>query len=242
MYFQDFELVSGQAVAMFERPITSGMAARLFKGIPLDWEETFDSEPEFVAFGGDLPPEIPLPVFRLKNNAETLSLAVTKQRIEFIFGSKPPDSAIDLKAKMAEAGSLISAVIEMLPPPAKVNRFAAVIERVSRIEFTAKMLAAKFCNSAAIEGPYKRPQTFELHAHKVFDVSFDRLEVKLNSWVRQKSTQRIDDGSNVVVIEQDMNTVIPHSPYSSEDALCFFSNIPQELEKCFKTYYAEGQQ
>lgn len=235
MNSQDFEVVSGQAVAMFERPITSGMAARLFKLIPGKWEVTFDGEPEFVSFG-DLPPEIPVPIFRLKNKAETQTFAVTKQRIEFVFGASP-ESSIDLNAKILEAGEMIQTVIGLLHAPASVDRFAAVIERISKIEFTAKMLAEKFCSKLANDGPYRRPETLELHAHKAFVVMFDDQEFRLNSWVRQKSAQRTKDGLNVVVVEQDMNTVLPHPPYSSGDASCFFSNIAHELDKCFKTYY-----
>ncbi len=95
------------------------------------------------------------------------------------------------------------------------------------------MLVEKFCNQTAADGPFKRPEAFEIHSHKVFNAPFGQL----NSWVRNRTAVRLDNAMNVVTIEQDMNSVRAEGTKGKEDMLSFFDSIANELDKCFQIYY-----
>jgi len=95
-----------------------------------------------------------------------------------------------------------------------------------------------------LANPLKRPENFELHAHKVYTMSSG---LNVNSWVRNKTALANDPEAGgptpVVLVEQDLNTLTEvqhHTTFSAEDLASFLDVSTNELDEIFSAYYGQG--
>ena len=229
----DFEIENVVAVAIFRKPITNMESTAIFRSIPEEWTTHLRGEPDFMPFGSGFPPDFPIPLMQFKNEDSSKVIQITRLRIEAGF-SKKSSETLEIAKAMNFALDRFSEIWNSLEKAGiGVNRFAVVVKRISSAQFTPKALVDRFCNDAARNGPFRRPESFEIHAHKVFNAGF----ASLNSWVRNCTAKRIDNQLEVVTVEQDMNSLIGEADKSGEDLRTFFSSIAETLEDCFQVYY-----
>jgi len=100
-------------------------------------------------------------------------------------------------------------------------------------EGPAKWLAARFFKELFLKAPFNRPETLEIHSHKVF--TFGRF--KVNSWARVKTETLLNPDPSiadnpVVTFASDLNTPVAESTsFSQELAADFFKETwAQHLE------------
>lgn len=206
------------------------------------WDHFFDSNPTMIEIT-PLPREIPKIV--LKNKGDNWSCEISsayvavKQRTTV----NSPDNIISTTEFYSTAIEILADYKAQLR--ARVDRMGAVINRTTPIDNAGRFLATHFCDKRWTEGqPFNRPDGFELHAHKVFDLN---KEHRVNSWVRNITGMVKSAGATntVIIIEQDINTLAfaDHATNLTEDKLkSFFSDIPLKFDEILKLYYPSGDQ
>jgi hypothetical protein len=89
-------------------------------------------------------------------------------------------------------------------------------------------------------GPLSRCENFELHAHKVYEIT---TGININSWVRCKTGRSIDDESPVLSIDQDLNTLAEEAEtrdFAVADATGLFRFMADEATTIFDLYFPQG--
>jgi len=122
--------------------------------------------------------------------------------------------------------------------PARVGRMAAVVARIADHDSPGLFLARYFCQPRWETAPLNRPDGFELHAHKRFEMQ----QFPVNSWVRNKVGQIVQSRARVVVVEQDINTLQEETAsrdYRRDDIAEFFASAAAELDTILRLYYPE---
>lgn len=122
----------------------------------------------------------------------------------------------------------------------RIGRLAGLATRFARHPHPGLFLARHFCDKRWEQAPLNRPESFELHAHKSFDLGVRPFVA--NSWVRSKtaSMTETEPASPIVLIEQDINTrsqdVATHA-FSRTDVAGFFADVGRELDVMLDIYY-----
>jgi hypothetical protein len=126
-----------------------------------------------------------------------------------------------------------------------VNRMTAICTRYVVLPDAATTLCRKFCherwthNKAALN----RPQHFELHAHKVFEIPGP---FEVNSWIRHKAgaLTGLRGDQEGILLEQDFNTAAKTPPptYSASQRAQFFDEASRQLDEVVQLYYPEEQE
>ena len=94
-----------------------------------------------------------------------------------------------------------------------------------------------FCKSEWLAAPFNRPENFEIHAHKTFQL---RDQFKVNSWVRCKTGLEREGSNPVVLCEQDINTVAAETDQETFSTLqmnTFFGMAADELDNILDLYF-----
>lgn len=195
--------------------------------------ETFNAAPEFQPQDG-LPPEFP--VFTIGSNDLQWRLEVAKTRVN-IYWRRVADEHRDIGPTLQVLGEYVSGIFEF--NEAKIGRLAAVTARAARNEQPAQEIARHFFSERWLRAPFNRPESLEIHSHKVFALT---EAMNVNSWVRVKSGQRIGPTSPgpVVVIEQDVNTLDEDRvsrELQSTDVAQFLTVASVELEHILGLYF-----
>ena len=175
-----------------------------------------------------------MPFVQIADNAGKI-LSITPQRVEISFNQQT-DKNLDVSQSTQYAMERLEAIWESLTNLGiEFNRFATVVNRITKGSMKPGELVRKFCKPAAASGPFKRTENFEIHSHKTFDAGFGAL----NSWVRLRTAKQGVSGNekDVVLVEQDMNTP-PNSKANDIISMQrFFSGIGPAIENCFKIYF-----
>lgn len=105
----------------------------------------------------------------------------------------------------------------------------------------AKWLASRFFREQYLAAPLNRPETLEIHSHKVF--SFAQFTV--NSWARLK-TERLLQADNtlksnrVVTFASDLNTLVTEkNEFSFDQATAFFEQTWAQHVEVRRLYIGE---
>lgn len=223
-----------QAVGYFENGIQVP-AHLLLRKLPDAVVQRFDGEPILLPRPHGAHPEVPMLILQDRNGASQLT--ISPLRIDVRQSPKESES-LQLGTFFRQAAELISELSSSTD--AQVNRLAAVAHRFSHVEDPARVLAEHFCQTQWLAGPLNRPATFELHAHKVFRTAFG---IDVNSWVRNKSAQIIATGAPIVLVEQDMNTLVDGqaSVFDKTGIASFFAGIVTEIDRALDLYYPGEQ-
>lgn len=209
----------------------------LYRRLPETWIEEFDGDPTLLPIGNEAPREIPRLVLKDASGAHEATLSL--QRIELKWnapaGSLASPNVDEFYSKYV---SLFFDLVDDLS--LDVVRLAAVTHRYVRMPDAGRFLATHFCRDEWLEAPLNRPENFQLHAHKVYSP----LEGwSINSWLRNKTSKLRDSEDEIVLVEQDLNTLAPSEAsvnhYSREQIGSFFGFVPSELESILRLYYPE---
>jgi hypothetical protein len=118
------------------------------------------------------------------------------------------------------------------------TRVAVVVTRYAPHESPGLSLARHFCQDRWHKAPLNRPESFELHAHK----SYDLKGFTVNSWFRAKSGVMTEKTvtTKVVLAEQDVNTVPRDTAMTDDEVSAFFAICPPELDHILQLYFPEN--
>ena len=123
---------------------------------------------------------------------------------------------------------------------AQPTRVAGLTTRVSPNDSPGLTLSRHFCQERWFREPLNRPESFELHAHKAYDLS----GLPVNSWFRAKSGMMIATNKKVPIIlaEQDLNTLADATKLLDAQTVdTFFRSVPEELERIMTLYFPGSQ-
>ena len=128
------------------------------------------------------------------------------------------------------------------------GRLAFILHSVASTKEPAKTLVEHFCQERWFSAPLNRPENFELHAHKSFQMSD---EFKVNSWIRCKTGIRSASEENqlspgiepVILVEQDINTLnetAGTTVFDAESMERFLQHAPREMQHILGLYFPGG--
>jgi len=210
--------------------------ARLLGGLLHRWLERFDDEPTMLPSAEALPREVPRII--LNSRTSVWRCEIASARINLFWRRAPGATAIGIEEFFREALPLLTAYRDFLD--ARVGRIAAVLNRFARHPAPGLFLARHFCRERWLTGPLNRPESFELHAHKRFELS---RQLPVNSWVRAK-TGRLGGGDGdatpIVLVEQDLNTVPEEAPtraFTIDEIRHFFEATTEEFDTILALYF-----
>ena len=126
----------------------------------------------------------------------------------------------------------------------RVARLAAVVSRMCIIEEPGLALSRHFCQEKWWAAPLNRPENFELHAHKVFQLAG---WIQVNSWVRNKTgalTSNAGPARPIVLVEQDVNTLLEEQKerqFTAAEMTRFFQDVTPELDRILYLYFPDEE-
>ncbi len=209
----------------------------LLKRFPRKWASEYDGDTVSLP----LPPEIPddVPRVMLSNKSGTSRLELTSKRINLI-RIAGDEAELELEATSKALADELVAGFKV--EEAEFGRIGLVAIRVTSVDSPAGLAIAKhFFQPRWLKAPLNRPESLEIHAHKVFGLKPDLL---VNSWVRVKSGSLTSTGDPLIVVEQDINTLENDRSeriFSPSDCKLFFSTAAREMEKILKLYFPADQ-
>lgn len=164
--------------------------------------QEFDGNPMVLPMPADVPPEVPRIV--LTNSADTMRLQVAVSRSDLVLRRQA--ASLDIDEFFERAPQVLETVLEVLG--IRPGRLAATGTFFHRYDDPASLLANHFCRPDRIGdgGPLLDLQSFELHAHRRFDLGEGLV---VNTWVRCKtgSVTEPSGSSRAIVVERDVNTI-----------------------------------
>lgn len=225
----DFELGVVQAV-LFTDPdgFSAGTVMRsFFPVVP-----QFDGDPQ--TFGDDaagFPPDVPRVM--LTSRSGQWRCQVAPARVDVFWNRTNTGDVESLSSVLARAAAIIKTFQSRTQRAAL--RLATVVTRYAPNDSPGTTLAQHFCQERWQAQPLNRPESFELHAHKLYELK----GFSVNSWVRAKSGHKRagDTSSKIVLVEQDLNTPPRAVALSDDEVSAFFAVCPPELDHILGLYF-----
>ena len=119
----------------------------------------------------------------------------------------------------------------------QVYRLALVINRVHKTQDPARLIIEQFCKPELQDNLFKNSKNFELHHHEQTQLK----DFSVNSWVRSKSAQLINDINvePVLLLEQDINTFAEqtYQRFTVDQILEYFHLALKQSEETLQTYF-----
>jgi hypothetical protein len=232
-----FQLTQVQ-VSLFTTPDVFP-TTKILAAILSNWETVFDGDPVSLPVPEGQAPEVPRILLKSRDDKVLLQLGPVRLDIirrQTVWGEPIlPEEPIALALQVAATYRRSS--------PRTVERAGFVLHRATVEENPGVALAQHFCKKQWTDDALKRPENFELHAHKAYP--FHGLEI--NSWIRFR-TGRIrtsEPGTTPLVqvpgilVEHDLNTLAGESstqPLDDTAIEAFLAGAPAEAEAIFRKY------
>lgn len=233
--WQQFGIDLVQAV-IFTPDQTAGFSSgKAVKIILTRFQERYSGEMQVLPLPAEVPPEIPRVVLVSDDNRHRLAMAPS--RIDSVIAVPPPHQAA-LPPLVREAAEVVEHYVQQAG--SRVGRLALIVHRLCPDARPAQTLIERFCNEASQQQPFNRSESFEIHNHKVYTPPGDAIGYPINSWVRCKSGKVVADGSPVILVEQDLNTLSPGSESRNlriDQMQAFFAFATQEAEGLLTKYF-----
>jgi len=240
---KDFKIATCQ-LSLFHSAISLPRSG-LLKEVLTKFGDLFDGDPMSFPIPNDAPAEIPRVILTNKNPNNKLEICLNRTNLsqnDLLNGAEI--SAHDFFKKNKTNYHDFLNIIQ-----SKVHRLAGVVIRYAFCENPGLFLARHFCHNKWDKEPFNRPESFELHSHKTFNLFEKQGHAPLivNSWVRCKSGFRKEEGggtSKIVLVEQDINTLQDANvlkTFSPQEIDDFFKAIPEKFDEIMKLYFPEGQ-
>ncbi len=151
-----------------------------------------------------LPPEAPpdFPAVLLSNSLRTQQVQIARSRITLVHRPHA-DEATDLRGILGTLAGRLGALLD--GTEARLGRLGMVVVRQASVERPGDILSRQYCRDEWLRTAMNRPEGFELHAHKTFDLM---PGVSVNSWIRVRTGKSRGDAYDSIVTEQDINTLV----------------------------------
>jgi hypothetical protein len=234
MTANDFVTLQRQVVLF--TPDEEVSSAKLLRGLVPNWADRFGGEPIVLPGAEGAPRQMPRLI--LQSADGVWRSEISSERINLFWRRVTQEEQAPAPT---EAVALLQEYREFLG--ARIGRLAVVLTRAAPHESPATLLAGHFCKAKWLEAPFNRPENFELHSHKRFQLPKTSLTV--NSWVRSK-TGTVSSKENpqpVVLVEQDINTLAEEADqrdFNADEIDLFFTAANDEFDVILRLYYPNG--
>lgn len=227
-------------VAVMNTGISEVRVERVLKWLPNPWSGRLP-EPFVLPITSGVPAE--LPRIQWQSDKRPWGLAVARSAVTVNWHiTEKETAALALDVFLGSAKSLLLNYRKVFKP--RVGRLACVCQRFARIENPAPSLAEHFCRPQWLKTPFNRPENFEIHSHKSFDLAGS---VKVNSWMRVKTGTLTTDpppAQLVVIAEQDLNTLREEEAdrdFKDSEITQFFKSVVPEMDRILNLYFPKGR-
>lgn len=230
----DFQVATYQA-SMWT-PDVSVSGAKLLRSLPEEWFELFDGEPTVLPIPNDAPREVPR--LLLASADEAWRCEVSSERVNVFWRRTSRDATEPTADEFFNRASGFLEAYKGIDDP-RAGRLAGLVHRIVEHGSPAEFLVDRFCKPEVSDGLLRDLDSFELHAHKRFNLS-DSFRV--NSWVRSKTGFANEDGKSypIVLLEQDLNTLneeLAERSFNVEELRRYFSLLPNEFSSILRLYF-----
>lgn len=212
---------------------TSSLVMRSFYP---DCADFFDADPEVLPNMTGFPAEAPRIIMGKKDGSRKLEVAAS--RLNF-FGrlENVENLPQNISQFYEEAIHFFSFFQDKTN--SRIGRLAAVKTLFAFHGNPGEFLARHFCKDKWDKAPLNRPENFELHSHKVYQLD---EKFSVNSWARNKTGFLTKDNEKrkIVLFEQDINTLgegIKDKQFVAEDLGAFYRVIIPEFDNILAQYY-----
>jgi hypothetical protein len=228
---EQFRLSTVQAVAYLANP-EDFSKSNVLSAILSSYAARYNGDVQVLPLPEDIPSEVPRII--LQSDPPRWELRASPARIDSMWG---------LLALDEEPGDVVADCAEVLEryvreANVRIGRLALVLSRFTMVDDPATQLIEHFCNDRAIAGPLRRSETFELHNHKRYKP--ETMNEQVNSWVRCKSGRLVSDGSPIINVEQDLNTLEEEretNVFPADQISEFFANASAEADSILLVYF-----
>jgi len=184
----------------------------------------------------DAPPDIPRLI--MSSQDKKFKLELSPARMNLLRYVRSLEDEINVSTLVGFAKEISETYLQITK--AIVGRMAILLARYVEEPNPGKALSKHFCKKEwTHEQPFNRPENFEIHAHKRFNLS----DFRVNSWVRCKTgklSMPNSDQQNIILVEQDINTLhedMGKKEYKIKDIVNFWKVSMKELDKILDFYY-----
>lgn len=227
----DFSIASCQATLF--TPDAEVSPTRFMTRLLAEWTGRFDAEPTVIPLPEGVPKEVPKIILESTNRQWRCEVASARMNL---FWRRPQTAGvgIGLPEFYQTAVPLLLQYRDFVACP--IRRLAAVVNRYVVNDRPAEYLARHFCQERWLGAPFNRPENFELHAHKRFQLTDGIIT---NSWVRSKTGKLSDTNSPIVLVEQDLNTLAEEAnrDFAEADIRRFFEGVSLEFDTILNLYF-----
>lgn len=233
--FEDFSGIASIQSTIFTPGFSFDSPLVLRRLLEIEGSDLFDGAPTVLPIPEDAPREIPRITLQSSNRFFTIDVAPSRTNLYRTKSAE--DDIININDFITFSSQFLTNYMEIVN--ARCGRIAAIIRRFAVIENPGHEIAEHFCKEEFMVAPFNRPGSFEIHAHKVYDLSdFDQV----NSWVRIRSgVARFTDRAqqHAIIIEQDINTLseeMENRDYSEQQINRFFEIVADEFDIILRFY------
>lgn len=206
-------------------------ANKILANLASKFSNIFDGTPVALPLPQEAPKEIPRLI--LSSSEGKLKLEIAASRVNLFRFRKEDDTVILENDFLKTCIDVFNEYINFTS--AKVGRLAIVAVRFLEDTNPGLTLAKHFCQERWLIEPFNRPENFELHSHKKYELDTFRV----NSWVRCKSGFLKQRNVPIILVEQDINTLseeIETKEFNIEQ-IKDFSNLAKEEQKSILNKY-----
>lgn len=203
--------------------------------------DIYDGEPISVPMPAQVPTEIPSVILASSDNA--LRIEVARSQVSLYWYRVEEAAPVSLEELSAAFADRLATICEQTDGP--VGRLGIVVTRRASLDNPGRVLASKYCRDRWIadDGALNRPEGFELHAHKVFNLT---PTVLVNSWMRIRTAQDDEQVYRYVVVQQDINTLaeeLMKRNFTRSDIAAILIAAARESEITLAKYFpSDGEQ
>lgn len=234
----DFKLASCQASIFTPDEEVSSLT--FLKAVFPSWLKHFDGEPLILprrARPKDAQPAIrEIPTIVLSSSSGAWRCEIADARMNVVWSAlRDQENEESISEVIGTTKRFMAEYIDSLR--VRVGRMAAVINRYAQHPSPGLLLARHFCQTRWGEAPLNRPESFELHAHKRFNLG---AKYVVNSWVRSRTAVIGENQEPIVSVEQDLNTLSEEASsrqFSTDDVSEFLSLAAAEFDSILALYY-----
>ncbi len=233
-----FHLIRLRAAIFFSSHVAIP-SMKVLKDFAVNHEDKFDGSPFILPdqMSQTVPPEIPR--ITLNNVIGKWMFQVASSRADVFRTQASEIDVLSAPMLYGECAPLLDSFVTTFN--LDISRLAAVFERYCLHDTPGAAISNFFCKHdlTSQEGPLNRPEGFELHAHKVYEVSSG---LRVNSWVKCRSGMVAGEiNGPAILIEQDINTLPPEGErvYLQEERSNFFRMVSEEMDKIMELYFPD---
>lgn len=202
--------------------------------------EVYDGEPISIPLPTQAPSEIPSVILTSSDNA--LRVEVARSQVSLYWNRIGGAAPVALEELLATFADRLATIFEETAE--HVGRLGIVVTRQATVDDPGRVLSRKYCRDRWTNdsGPMNRPEGFELHAHKVFNLTPD---LPVNSWMRIRAAQDNEQVYRYVVIQQDINTLaeeLKWRDFSRSDISTVLAAAAEESESILAKYFPDNDE